>query len=80
MERNLLQEIKVGLFVFFFMALIAAASFILGGGKDIFVHITAVQRAGIPELIEGARLSFEIQPDTRGRGPQAINLQLSAER
>jgi CspA family cold shock protein len=51
-----------------------------GGGKDIFVHVTAVQRAGIPELIEGARLSFEIQPDTRGRGPQAINLQLSAER
>jgi CspA family cold shock protein len=48
-----------------------------GGGKDIFVHITAVQRAGIPELIEGTKLSFEIQPDTRGRGPQAIHLQLT---
>lgn len=47
-----------------------------GGGKDIFVHITAVQRSGIPELAEGTRLSFEIQPDKRGRGDQAVNLQL----
>ena len=47
------------------------------GGKDVFVHITAVQRSGIPELTEGTKLSFEIQPDTRGRGPQAVNLQLS---
>ena len=46
------------------------------GGKDVFVHITAVQRSGIPELEEGARLSFEVQPDSRGRGPQAIELQL----
>ncbi len=35
-ERNLSQEIKVGLFVLVFLALIAAASFILGGGEDIF--------------------------------------------
>jgi CspA family cold shock protein len=50
------------------------------GGKDVFVHITAVQRSGLPELAEGTKLSFEIQPDTRGRGPQAINLQLSSEK
>ncbi|HEY7748593.1 MAG TPA: cold-shock protein [Aestuariivirgaceae bacterium] len=49
-----------------------------GGGKDVFVHITAVQRAGIPELVEGTKLSFEVQPDNRGRGPQAINLQLTS--
>ena len=47
-----------------------------GGGKDIFVHITAVQRSGIPELAEGTRLSFEVQADKRGRGDQAVNLQL----
>lgn len=46
------------------------------GGKDVFVHITAVQRAGIPQLDEGARISFEVQPDQRGRGPQAVELQL----
>lgn len=47
-----------------------------GGGKDVFVHITAVQRSGIPELTEGMKLSFEVQPDKRGRGPQAVELQL----
>lgn len=47
-----------------------------GSGKDIFVHITAVQRSGIPELVEGTKLSFEVQPDKRGRGDQAVNLQL----
>ncbi len=46
------------------------------GGKDVFVHVTAVQRAGIPHLDEGAILSFEVQPDQRGRGPQAVELQL----
>jgi cold shock protein len=47
-----------------------------GGGKDVFVHITAVQKAGIPELSEGARLTFDVQNDSRGRGPQAVELQL----
>jgi cold shock protein len=48
------------------------------GGKDVFVHITAVQRSGIPELAEGTKLSFELQPDPRGRGLQAVDLQLLA--
>jgi CspA family cold shock protein len=47
------------------------------GGKDVFVHATAVQNAGIPVLNEGTRLSFAVEPDTRGRGPQAVELQLS---
>lgn len=46
------------------------------GGKDVFVHITAVQRSGIPELSEGLKISFEVQEDQRGRGPQAVDLQL----
>ncbi len=46
------------------------------GGKDVFVHVTAVQRSGIPELSEGMKISFEVQPDKRGRGPQAVDLQL----
>ncbi|MBC8036697.1 MAG: cold-shock protein [Rhizobiales bacterium] len=46
------------------------------GGKDVFVHITAVQKSGIPELSEGLKISFEVQEDTRGRGPQAVDLQL----
>ena len=29
------------------------------GGRDVFVHITAVERAGLKSLIEGQRISFE---------------------
>ncbi|MFW6076964.1 MAG: cold-shock protein [Hyphomicrobiales bacterium] len=47
------------------------------GGKDVFVHASAVQRAGIPMLDEGTKLSFDVQPDQRGRGPQAVDLQLT---
>ena len=46
------------------------------GGRDIFVHVSTVQRAGVPWLEDGMRLSFDIQDDTRGRGPQAVSLQL----
>ena len=46
------------------------------GSKDIFVHITAVQAAGIPELSEDMKLSYELQDDKRGRGQQATELQL----
>jgi cold shock protein len=47
------------------------------GGKDIFVHVSIVHKGGIPYLEDGMKLSFDVQPDTRGRGPQAINLLLS---
>ena len=46
------------------------------GSKDVFVHITAVQAAGIPELTDGTKLSYELQDDKRGRGQQATELQL----
>lgn len=46
-----------------------------GGGKDVFVHITAVQRSGMDSLADGQRISFETEDDKRGRGPQAVNLQ-----
>jgi CspA family cold shock protein len=44
-----------------------------GGGKDVFVHATAVESAGMQGLAEGQRVSFEIQPDQRGS--KAVNLQ-----
>ncbi len=46
------------------------------GGRDIFVHVSIVQKAGLPYLEDGMRLSFETQDDVRGRGPQAVNLLL----
>jgi CspA family cold shock protein len=44
-----------------------------GGGKDVFVHATAAEAAGMGILNEGQRLSFDIQPDARGA--KAGNLQ-----
>jgi CspA family cold shock protein len=44
------------------------------GGKDIFVHISAVQRSGLASLAEGQKLAFELEPDKRGKGPKAVNL------
>jgi cold shock protein len=46
------------------------------GGADIFVHVSAVQRSGLETLADGARVSYETEPDKRGKGPKAINLQL----
>lgn len=45
------------------------------GGNDIFVHVTAVERSGIGALAEGMRISFETEPDKRGKGPKAVNLE-----
>lgn len=44
------------------------------GGKDVFVHISAVERSGLAGLNDGQRVSFETQPDPRGKGPKAVNL------
>jgi CspA family cold shock protein len=43
-----------------------------GGGKDVFVHATAVEAAGMRTLTEGQKVSFDIQPDARGS--KAANL------
>ena len=45
------------------------------GGKDVFVHITAVERSKIGTLDEGMRVSFETEPDKRGKGPKSVNLE-----
>jgi CspA family cold shock protein len=45
------------------------------GGKDVFVHVTAIERSGVSGLTEGVRISFDTEPDKRGKGPKAVNLQ-----
>ncbi|HEY5633842.1 MAG TPA: cold-shock protein [Burkholderiaceae bacterium] len=42
--------------------------------KDVFVHISAVQAAGMSELVENQRVSFEVEVGRDGR-PAAANLQ-----
>ena len=46
-----------------------------GVGKDVFVHISAVERSQVGALDEGMRISLETEPDKHGKGPKAINLQ-----
>lgn len=46
------------------------------GGKDIFVHISAVQKAGLRTLNEGQKVGFEVEQQQNGR-TAAINLQQS---
>jgi CspA family cold shock protein len=48
------------------------------GGRDVFVHITAVERAGLKDLIEGQRITFEVEPDKKGKGPKAVNLVIAS--
>jgi cold shock protein len=46
-----------------------------GGGKDVFVHISAVERAGYTSLAEGAKVSFDVVPN-RGK-ESAENLRIA---
>jgi CspA family cold shock protein len=45
-----------------------------GGGKDVFVHISAVEKAGFTSLVEGAKVTYDIVPN-RGK-ESAENLKL----
>jgi CspA family cold shock protein len=46
------------------------------GGNDVFVHISAVERAGLSGLAEGQKVSFEIQVDTKRSKSSAENLKV----
>jgi CspA family cold shock protein len=45
------------------------------GGADVFVHISAVERAGMASLNEGQRVSFELERDKRSGKVSAAQLQ-----
>ena len=44
------------------------------GGNDAFVHISAVERAGMDTLVQDQRVSYELEEDRRGK-TSAVNLQ-----
>ncbi|HYI49584.1 MAG TPA: cold-shock protein [Allosphingosinicella sp.] len=44
------------------------------GGNDAFVHISAVERAGMSSLAQDQRVSYELETDQRGK-TSAVNLQ-----
>ena len=45
-----------------------------GGGNDAFVHISAVERAGMSTLDRDQRVSYELEQDRRGK-TSAVNIQ-----
>lgn len=45
------------------------------GGNDVFVHISAVERAGLGSLNEGDRVSFDVEQNPRNGKSAAANLQ-----
>lgn len=44
-----------------------------GSGNDAFVHVTAVERAGMRSLVQNQRLSYDLEQDQRGK-TSAVNL------
>ena len=44
------------------------------GGKDVFVHVTAVERSGLRGLAEGQKISYELQTDQRSGKTSAVDL------
>jgi CspA family cold shock protein len=48
------------------------------GGKDIFVHYSALPPGVFDTLQEGQALEFDLEPDPQGRGPRAVNVRLAA--
>jgi CspA family cold shock protein len=45
------------------------------GGKDVFVHISAVERAGLRGSTDGQKISYEVEQDRRSGKESATNLQ-----
>lgn len=47
------------------------------GSKDVFVHVSALERAGIHGLNEGDKITFVLEDDRRCRGKQAAQVELA---
>jgi CspA family cold shock protein len=47
------------------------------GSKDVFLHVTALERAGINGIQEGDKISFVLEDDRKGRGKQAGQVELA---
>jgi len=47
------------------------------GGPDIFVHISALQASGLATLAENQKVTYETEPDRRGKGPKAVDLAIA---
>jgi CspA family cold shock protein len=48
------------------------------GGNDVFVHISALERAGIDSLSEGQKVTYDTEPDRRTGKPAVKNIATSS--
>jgi CspA family cold shock protein len=46
------------------------------GAKDVFVHLSAIERSGMRTLVDGQKVTFDVEPDRMGKGPKAVNLRV----
>ena len=46
------------------------------GSKDVFVHVSAVERSGLSGLREGQKVEFELEMDPKSRRQAAVNLKV----
>ncbi len=49
-----------------------------GGGKDVFIHVSSLERAGILTLGENQKITYELQTDRRTGRASAVNVKLAA--
>jgi len=47
------------------------------GSKDVFIHVTALESAGIHGLNEGDKITFVLEDDRQGKGKQAAQIELA---
>ncbi|MFS2151983.1 cold-shock protein [Rhizobium sp. Rhizsp42] len=48
-----------------------------GGGADIFLHVSALQASGLQSLQDDQKVTFDTEPDKRGKGPKAIAIRIA---
>ncbi|WP_027482347.1 cold-shock protein [Deinococcus pimensis] len=47
-----------------------------GGGKDVFVHFSAITGSGFKSLNQGDEVEFDVEQDPRGKGDRAVNVRV----
>ena len=47
------------------------------GSSDVFVHVSALERAGLPGLVDGQKVTYELEKDRKSGKMSATNLQLA---
>jgi cold shock protein len=47
-----------------------------GGGNDVFVHVSELEKAGLSRLTEGQKVTFDVEPDKKTGKPRAVNVRI----